>query len=748
MAYAEKRGRGSRIYYIARYSDGQGKWPSVKGADGKAVRYKTKREAKKAAEDAEADVRGGRWQAPNAGKETFGQWANVWYSRQDLASRTMGNYRSALETSLLPYFQDDPLVDISPDTVGKWERHMRSQGYKPDTIRTYRGVLSVVLADAAAPPENKIDFNPVPKPRGRGRRAGKARHRAPEKPIVDPLGALLIAERCAVLSGRDDEFVLVIALSYTGARWAELVGLERPYLRGTVLRIEQQLEELDDGTWERCAPKDDSRRDVDLPDFLAALLAQQASATRAPREELCSCYRPTKDTPAHPGGAHVFTGRINRRRDPRNALVPVRAPHWRRSGFESMIFKPAAEGWYPPKAPRPRRPVPVLAGPFPGIPVRGRNYIERSTACWLPIAEGLTPHLLRHSHKTWINEDRIDAKLSHERFGHEMGGMGARYSHVTDSMRSELCEALTARWEAALDARLKISASSPVAVLDELLRDRATRHARVGDDQNFMIVPQNSHRRVPVGLRSRPAKRVSPGVELRGFEPLTPSMRTRCATGLRYSPKDSVRLANIGTCSRTGYSPTARRSSAYWSKTSSAGTSSMTSAGSAVSAGSVGWAARRAASRALARASAAAWARAASMPTATRSSARCPASRTTGGRTAHHGATPVAVRTMVVIASRDRPAVRRRRRAMTAARPGRAGRAPWSGWGGSGASSRVSGGVVSAVGSSARLWRRRVIPASVSRRSHMGTRTTAQTATIARYRTALLTGSPPFPGHA
>ena len=26
-------------------------------------------------------------------------------------------------------------------------------------------------------------------------------------------------------------------------------------------------------------------------------------------------------------------------------------------------------------------------------------------------------------------------------------------------------------------------------------------------------------------------------MELRGFEPLTPSMRTRCATGLRYSPK-------------------------------------------------------------------------------------------------------------------------------------------------------------------------------------------------------------------
>jgi hypothetical protein len=54
-------------------------------------------------------------------------------------------------------------------------------------------------------------------------------------------------------------------------------------------------------------------------------------------------------------------------------------------------------------------------------------------------------------------------------------------------------------------------------------------------------------------------------VELRGFEPLTPSMRTRCATGLRYSPwngcqrsKDERMLAL--------QSPTARlAASAYWS---------------------------------------------------------------------------------------------------------------------------------------------------------------------------------------
>ena len=50
-------------------------------------------------------------------------------------------------------------------------------------------------------------------------------------------------------------------------------------------------------------------------------------------------------------------------------------------------------------------------------------------------------------------------------------------------------------------------------------------------------------------ITPRPARAADQGadlgflVELRGFEPLTPSMRTRCATGLRYSPKTSQRLS-------------------------------------------------------------------------------------------------------------------------------------------------------------------------------------------------------------
>jgi hypothetical protein len=42
-------------------------------------------------------------------------------------------------------------------------------------------------------------------------------------------------------------------------------------------------------------------------------------------------------------------------------------------------------------------------------------------------------------------------------------------------------------------------------------------------------------------------------VELRGFEPLTPSMRTRCATGLRYSPRTGSQRSKYWRCFAPGF---------------------------------------------------------------------------------------------------------------------------------------------------------------------------------------------------
>lgn len=42
---------------------------------------------------------------------------------------------------------------------------------------------------------------------------------------------------------------------------------------------------------------------------------------------------------------------------------------------------------------------------------------------WLPLIEGLTPHGLRHSHKTWMLEDAVPEVLQAERLGHTVPGI-------------------------------------------------------------------------------------------------------------------------------------------------------------------------------------------------------------------------------------------------------------------------------------------------------------------------------------
>src|SRR5690242_2174371 len=212
MGYAEKRRDKYGEYFRARYKRPDGKYGTVAGEDGGTRRFPTKREAVRAANDKEAEVRAKRWKDPTAGRVQFGDFASAWYAAQDLAASTMANYRRRLEQHLLPYFEDMALADITATVVDKWERGEREAGYEEGSIRSWRMLLSVIMADAVT--AGHIDVNPVTKKRNRGKRAGRSASRAPEKVITDPLGALLIAERAALLSGRDDEFVLVTTAFY------------------------------------------------------------------------------------------------------------------------------------------------------------------------------------------------------------------------------------------------------------------------------------------------------------------------------------------------------------------------------------------------------------------------------------------------------------------------------------------------------------------------------------------------------
>ncbi len=85
----------------------------------------------------------------------------------------------------------------------------------------------------------------------------------------------------------------------------------------------------------------------------------------------------------------------------------------------------------------------------------GHQAIPEDTplTCWRPIQPGLTPHGLRHSHKTWMAEDGIPEILAEQRLGHQVPGMRGLYAHASTRMRDDLKAALQARWEDSLHAQ-------------------------------------------------------------------------------------------------------------------------------------------------------------------------------------------------------------------------------------------------------------------------------------------------------
>ncbi|KUL28376.1 LacI family DNA-binding transcriptional regulator [Actinoplanes awajinensis] len=500
MGFAENRGS----YWRGRYKTAPGRYATVKDASGRVVKFRNRRAAEQAADEKEAEVRAGLLTVVASGQMLFSVWANTWYAEQDLAASTMQNYRRHIENHLLPAFGHLSLEDIDRAAVAEWEKAERAAGYAELSIKTWRATLHLILGDAVE--RGLQEVNPAARRRGRGRRDGRQGLRGKEKTVTTALGILLIAERAALLSGRDDEFVAVVTKGYTGMRFGELVGLEAVHVRQAAVRVEWQLYELDSGVLERCPPKDGSRRTIDSPSFLAELLTDHVSRVRP---QPCPCHGLTYAFRGHglangaaraPGPklvdvarlAGVSTGTVSNvlnRPDTvpevtrakvdlavadlgyvRGAVTGDLAPHWRRSGFGTWLFEPAATGRYPARAPHPGHPVPILGEPWPGVPVRGRGAAARADACWVPVALGLTPHGLRHTHKTLMEELGTPSKLMDDRMGHDDGSVQARYSHITDGMRRRLLEGLTEMWQDALETRRRFAAGSPVVVLDRLLR--------------------------------------------------------------------------------------------------------------------------------------------------------------------------------------------------------------------------------------------------------------------------------------
>ncbi|NDU72097.1 hypothetical protein GWI34_05580 [Actinomadura sp. DSM 109109] len=128
-------------------------------------------------------------------------------------------------------------------------------------------------------------------------------------------------------------------------------------------------------------------------------------------------------------------------------------------------------------------PWPAARAGQPFLPPRGRGIKpiapEIPVASWLPLLEGLTPHGLRHGHKTWMAEDGVPEVLQADRLGHIVPGIRGVYTHVSDSMRDDLKAKLQRRWETALDDRKELAPSSSLPILSDLLAARTKKQGSV-----------------------------------------------------------------------------------------------------------------------------------------------------------------------------------------------------------------------------------------------------------------------------
>jgi hypothetical protein len=471
VAYAEKRGKGPQPWRV--------KYKLPDGTETSESGFETKAAALNWGRDQEAKIREGRWTDPDAGKLTLSDWIERWLAVQDVGISTVDSREYLIRRLIRPAWGDTALGDLSTEEITKWEKALPArEAITPRTARAARTLLGTMLGDAASTKPPLIPYNPALRPRNRGRRTGRRLQRALQRTWATPLQVLLIAERAALLTGRDEGFAMIVTIGYTGLRWGEAIGLEHEYTQPQQIHVEWQLRELK-GRFYRLPPKDDSYRSpewdpglpVDLPPFLAVLLATQIKDH--PRQP-CGCAT------QHGGsGRHVFLG--------------PDGGHYRRSNYSRRVFRPACDGRHLPISAAPSRLVIAeQSSAWPGTPIaawppatnttspndgyvqpRGHGIAilpeDTPLACWLPIKLGLTPHGLRHSHRTWMAEEGTPEILAEQRLGHQVPGMRGLYTHVSDRMRAELMHALHARWEESLEERAAIYPRSPVPLLDELM---------------------------------------------------------------------------------------------------------------------------------------------------------------------------------------------------------------------------------------------------------------------------------------
>lgn len=433
MAYAEKvykvrNGKTTKLFtWRACYKKPDG---------GKGTRpgFATRKLAEAWGDEQEAAMRAGSWVDPAKLGTPFGEWVEIWKQANSPRPGTATKRRHLLNSLLLPAWKHTPLSEVNNVfTVKAWATRA-VQGHDAVTVGHARSLLSSILTgaeDAGYIVANKLYGRKIAVAGGKEESADR------EEVWVQPDGAFRLYERLGGVHG-----LMVLADCYLGMRWGELAGLHKdncllkradridgkPFVRhvmridpkvGALHEDEFELDEEGLATWEAAedarlaasiekgwkanrrkvpkaevrlylgAPKNKySAREIDVPTFLVPLLAEHIEGWKSD---------------------HPFT-------------TPS-GDFWRRGNF-GRALRPAADG---------RKAI-----------GRKRGFAGREA--WEPIAKGFTMRGARHTHDTWMKDDRVDRALRFLTMGWVPKDIEGTYEHVTPEMRKHRLDALEARW--------------------------------------------------------------------------------------------------------------------------------------------------------------------------------------------------------------------------------------------------------------------------------------------------------------
>jgi integrase len=463
-----ERGRQERTRYVWRFEDQKYR----------TAFYDDPEEARADASAQITEQMQGTWRDSSGPRMLLEQWIDVWTGLlEDIEPTTRAKYRYLAEFHILPEFQGRPLGSLTFEEIEAWDKAIptrtsaRGRPYARSVAAAARSLLITILGDAVH--AGRLDRNPAERRkgrRGRVRAKGRGPAHVPQQAtanVITPLQALCLAERCALLSGRDIDFVMNLFAAWTGVRWGELMAVEgwegddSPLqLSGhgiSTYAVDWQLRELG-GAVCKAPPKDGSYRVLDLPRFLADLMGWAMDSRRS------TCHCPLVD--GHPAC------KGDDRTEPNYLFLGPKGGHPRRSNYADRYLTPAAEGLYPARK-GVRRPVFVTAEPWPGLPIRKGNRKTKAADIaedtWPNLTGKFKPHDDRHTHATWLDAADLHKVIQMERRGHAMPGMDAVYNHITPEMRQRLCDVLESLWRTAVAQRYAMAARSAVPILDQIL---------------------------------------------------------------------------------------------------------------------------------------------------------------------------------------------------------------------------------------------------------------------------------------